>query len=94
MTLQFLPPIDVSLLLVTACERLSDEEYSTVLCDIWYEQGKLGRNTSIHIIGKSLRHPYRGFRSGRFGSGLSLAMPPSRPHFDEVEERCDQLLDQ
>ena len=94
MTLRFLLPIGVSLLLVTSCERLSDEEYSTVLCDVWYEQGKLGRNTSIHIIGKSLRHPYRGFRSGRFGSGLSLAMPPSRPHFDEVEERCDLLLDQ
>ena len=94
MTLQFLPPIDVSLLLVTACGRVSDEEYTTVLCDVWYEQGERGRNTSIHIIGKSLRHSYRGFRSGRFGSGLSLAMPPSRPHFDEVEERCDQLLDQ
>ena len=94
MTLQFLPPIDVSLLLVTACERLSDEEYSTDLCDVGYEQGKLGRNTSIHIIGKSLRHPCRGFRSGRFGSGFSLAMTPSHPHFDEVEERCDQLLNQ
>jgi hypothetical protein len=94
MTLQFLPPIDVSLLLVTACERLSDEEYSAVLCDVWYEQGKPGRSTPTYITGKSLHHPYRGFRNGRFRSGLSLAMPPSNPHFVEVEERCDQLLDQ
>ena len=94
MTLKYLLPIGVALLLVTSCERMSDEEYNAVLCDVWYEQGKPGRNIPIHIIGKSLHHPYRDFRSGRHGSGFSLEMPPSHPHFIEVVERCNELLDQ
>ena len=94
MTFKFCLPVVVSLLLVSSCERLSDEEYEAVLCDIWYEQGKPGRNIPIHIIGKSLHHPYKDFRSGRHGSGFSLEMPPSHPHFIEVVERCDELLDQ
>jgi len=94
MTLKFCLPMAISLLLVSACERLSEEEYSAVLCDVWYEQGKPGRNIPIHIIGKSLHHPYKDFRSGRHGSGFSLEMPPSHPHFIEVVERCNELLDQ
>ena len=94
MTFKFGLPMAVSLLLVTSCEKLSDEEYNAVLCDVWHEQGKPGRNIPIHIIGKSLSHPYRDFRSGRHGSGFSLEMPPSHPHFIEVVERCNELLDQ
>ena len=94
MTFKIGLPMPVSLLLVNACERLSGEEYNTVLCDVWYEQGKPGRNIPIHIIGKSLSHPYRDFRSGRHGSGFSLEMPSSHPHFIEVVKRCNELLDQ
>ena len=94
MKLKFCLPVAISLLLATACEKLSEEEYSAVLCDVWYEQGKPGRNIPIQIIGKSLRHPYRDFRSGRHGSGFSLEMPPSHPHFIEVVERCNELLNQ